>query len=162
MKKYLYVLPILFCISCERELNIESQNLSGLPYSFSFSIAPFDGNDYGKTGTEKTYKLFIKESGNISLENYYQFYFSVPTDRSAKAELWANGKMLNGNIGVLNDEKVYFQYKDIFNKEKDNEMYLKIKINKPDIGTYKIGFSVASVKYLDKENIILRNITILP
>ena len=70
--------------------------------------------------------------------------------------------MLNGNIGVLNDEKVYFQYKDIFNKEKDNEMFLKIKINKPDIGTYKIGFSVASVKYLDKENIILRNITILP
>lgn len=162
MKKILIIFFLLSILGCERELSIESQNLSGLPYSFSFSMSPADGTDYGKSGTEKVYKLFLKEAGNVSLDNYYQFYFSVPPDRSAKAEVWANGKMLNGGLPVLNDEKLYFKYGEIFNKATDNEIYLKLRLNKPDIGTYKIGFSMAAVKYIDKENTIVRTITILP
>lgn len=162
MKKIFGFLVVLTILSCERNLDIESQNLSGLPYSFSFSLTPADGTDYGKSGSEKVYKLFLKEAGNVSLDNYYQFYYSVPSDRSAKAEVWANGKMLNGGLPVLNDEKIYFKYKEVFNKATDNEIYLKLKLNKPDIGTYKIGFSMASVKAIDEENAIIRTITILP
>ena len=162
MKKIFGFLIVLTILSCERNLDIESQNLSGLPYSFSFSLTPADGTDYGKSGSEKVYKLFLKEAGNVSLDNYYQFYYSVPSDRSAKAEVWANGKMLNGGLPVLNDEKIYFKYKEVFNKATDNEIYLKLRLNKPDIGTYKIGFSMASVKAIDEENAIIRTITILP
>lgn len=162
MKKIFGFLIVLTILSCERNLDIESQNLSGLPYSYSFSLTPADGTDYGKSGSEKVYKLFLKEAGNISLDNYYQFYYSVPTDRSAKAEVWANGKMLNAGLPVLNDEKIYFKYKEVFNKATDNEIYLKLRLNKPDIGTYKIGFSMASVKAIDEENAIIRTITILP
>lgn len=162
MKKIFAFLIVLTILSCERNLDIESQNLSGLPYSFSFSLTPADGTDYGKSGSEKVYKLFLKEAGNVSLDNYYQFYYSVPSDRSAKAEVWANGKMLNAGLPVLNDEKIYFKYREVFNKATDNEIYLKLKLNKPDIGTYKIGFSMASVKTIDEENAIIRTITILP
>lgn len=162
MKKIFGFLVVLTILSCERNLDIESQNLSGLPYSFSFSLTPADGTDYGKSGSEKVYKLFLKEAGNVSLDNYYQFYYSVPSDKSAKAEVWANGKMLNGGLPVLNDEKIYFKYKEVFNKATDNEIYLKLRLNKPDIGTYKIGFSMASVKAIDEENAIIRTITILP
>lgn len=149
---------LLFCGCSKRTIDATPIVESDLPYSYSFTLSPLDGTDYTKTGTEKQYKLYIKESGNISLENKYQFYFLVPSDRSANAELFANGKSLGK---ITNSEKVYFKYADIYNKALNNELIVSIKMQKPDIGTYTLGFSVASVKDLTAEKNILRNVTVL-
>jgi hypothetical protein len=149
---------LLFCGCSKHIIDATPIVESDLPYSYSFTLSPLDGTDYTKTGAEKQYKLYIKESGNISLENKYQFYFLVPSDRSANAELFANGKSLGK---ITNSEKFYFKYADIFNKALNNELIISIKMQKPDIGTYAIGFSVASLKDLTAEKNIIRNITIL-
>lgn len=158
-KKSFALFSLVFLLSCSKHMiDVTPITESDLPYSYSFVVSPLDGTDYVKSGQEKAYKLFIKESGNISLDNKYQFYFILPTDRSAKAELFSNGKSLGK---ITNSEKTYFKYNDIFNKSLDNEIVLAIKFQKPDIGSYPVGFSVASVKDLSIENKIIRNITIL-
>lgn len=149
---------LLFCGCSKHIIDATPIVASDLPYSYSFTLSPLDGTDYIKTGTEKLYKLFIKESGNISLENKYQLYFLVPSDRSANAELFANGKSLGK---ITNSERFYFKYADIYNKALNNELIVSIKMQKPDIGTYALGFSVASLKDLTAEKNIIRNITVL-